>query len=80
MTTRRDGEKMNSRELIVEADRIRLGKNLSQAEWSRLAGLDDVGMAISRTYKRGNCKLSTMVRLLKPLGYELRIIKVEDLP
>lgn len=71
---------MNARDLIVEADRIRQEKNLSQAEWSRQAGLDEVGMAISRTYSRGNCKLTTMVRLLKPLGYELRIIKTEDMP
>ena len=71
---------MNARDLIVEADRIRQEKNLSQAEWSRQAGLDEVGMAISRTYSRGNCKLTTMVRLLKPLGYEMRIIKTEDMP
>lgn len=71
---------MNARDLIVEADRIRQEKNLSQAEWSRQAGLDEVGMAISRTYSRGNCKLTTMVRLLKPLGYELKIMKVEEMP
>lgn len=71
---------MNARELIVQADEIRQGMNISQAEWSRAAGLDEGGMAVSRTYNRGNCKLSTMVRLLAPLGYELKIIKVEDLP
>lgn len=72
---------MNARELIIEADRIRDEEfHLSQAEWSRRAGLDDVGMAVSRTYNRGNCKLTTLVRLLKPLGYELRIMKLEDLP
>ena len=71
---------MNARELINEADRIRQEQDLTQAEWSRRAGLDEVGMAISRTYNKGNCKLTTMVRLLKPLGYELRIVKPEDMP
>ena len=71
---------MEARDLIVQADQIRKGRNMSQAEWSKLAGLDDVGMAISRAYNKGNCKLSTLVYLLRPLGYELRIVKVEDLP
>jgi len=69
-----------ARELIVQADEIRQQRNISQAEWSRLSGLDDVGMAVSRTYNRGNCKLSTMIMLLKPLGYELQIVKMEDMP
>ena len=74
---------MDARELIIKADEIRQKQKLSQAEWSRAAGLDDVGMVISRAYNRGNCKLSTMVMLLRPLGYELKIekvIDVEDLP
>ena len=74
---------MNAREIIIKADEIRREQNLSQAGWSRAAGLDEGGMAVSRTYNRGNCKLSTIVRLLRPLGYELRIEKVinpEDMP
>ena len=71
---------MNARDLIIEADEIRQEQKLSQAEWSRAAGLDEGGMAVSRTYNKGNCKLSTMIRLLQPLGYELKIMKVEDLP
>lgn len=70
---------MNSRDLIVQADKIRQELGLSQAEWSRLSGLDDFGKAVGRTYYRGNCKLSTMVMLLRPLGYELKIEKVMDL-
>lgn len=71
---------MTARELIVAADAIRQRTGISQAEWSRAAGLDDVGVAISRTYSRGNCKLTTLVKMLKPLGYELQIVKVEDMP
>ena len=74
---------MTARELIVQADRIRQGEGISQAEWGRRAGLDECGKAVGRTYYRGNCKLSTLVMLLRPLGYELRIEKVmdvEDMP
>lgn len=74
---------MTARDLIVQADKIRQGEGISQAEWGRRAGFDDFGKAVSRTYFRGNCKLSTLVMLLKPLGYELRIeraIDREDLP
>ncbi len=71
---------MTARNLIVQADKIRQDKGLSQAEWGRQAGLDEFGKAVGRTYYRGNCKLSTMVMLLRPLGYEIKIMKVEDLP
>ena len=71
---------MTPREWIMQADEIRNGLHLSQAEWSRAAGLDESGVAVGRTYNRGNCKLSTMIMLLRPLGYELKIVKTEDLP
>ena len=71
---------MTSRELIVAADKIRQDQGLTSTGWGIMAGYDDAGVMVSRTYKRGNCKLSTMVQLLKPLGYELKITKVEDLP
>ena len=71
---------MDSRDLIREADRIRNDLNMTQSEWSTLAGLDGDGSTVCRIYKRGSCQLSTMVRLLEPLGYELKIMKVEDMP
>jgi hypothetical protein len=80
MTTGKGGETMTARDLIVKADRIRQEMGLSQAEWGRQAGLDEFGKAVGRTYYRGNCKLSTMVMLLRPLGYEIKIMKVEDMP
>lgn len=64
-----------ARGLVCEADRISKEQGLTQAEWCRRAGLDNVGVAISRTFKRGDCKLSTMARLLQPLGYRLQIVK-----
>lgn len=72
---------MTARDLIVQADKIRQDEfqGMSQAEWGRQAGLDECGKAVGRTYFRGNCKLSTMIMLLRPLGYELKIEKVMDL-
>ena len=80
MTTRKDGETMTARDLIVQADKIRQEKGMSQAEWGRQAGLDEFGKAVGRTYYRGNCKLSTLVMLLRPLGYEIKIMKVDEMP
>lgn len=70
---------MTARDLIVLADRIRQDTGITQAEWSRRAGLDVNGKAICNAYNKGNCKVSTLVMLLRPLGYELKIEKVMDL-
>ena len=70
---------MDARELISYADRLARDKGLTQAEWSRRAGFDEFGKLISNTFNRGNCKLSVMAQLLKPLGYELRIEKQEEI-
>ncbi len=72
------GETMDARELISLADQIAREKGLTQAEWCRRAGFDEFGKLISNTYRRGNCKLSVLTQLLKPLGYELRITRTED--
>ena len=69
---------MDARGLITAADRIAREQGLTQAEWCRRAGYDEFGKLISNTYKRGNCKLSVLAQLLKPLGYELQIVKRED--
>ena len=71
---------MTARDLIIEADEIRKKLGMTQAQWSRESGFDNNGMAISRTYKRGNCKVTTMIQMLRPLGYTLEIRKLEDLP
>lgn len=68
---------MDARGLISEADQIARGQGLTQAEWCRRAGFDEFGKLISNTYRRGNCKVSVLAQLLKPLGYELKIVKQE---
>ena len=67
----------NARQLIVQADEIRRNKDMTQADWSRAAGFDVFGKLISNTFRRGDCKLSVFAQLLKPLGYEIRIVKTE---
>ena len=69
---------MDARQLISLADRIARESGLTQAEWCRRAGFDEFGKLVSNTYKRGNCKLSVFDQLLKPLGYEIRIVKREE--
>lgn len=69
---------MDARELICQADRIRQDQNMTQTEWCRRSGFDQYGKLVSNSFRRGDCKLSVLMRLLKPLGYELRITKRED--
>ena len=69
---------MDARGLITAADKIARDQGLTQAEWCRRAGFDEFGKLISNTYRRGNCKVSVLAQLLKPLGYELKIVKREE--
>jgi len=69
---------MDARQLICQADQIAREQGMTQAEWSRKAGFDEFGKLISNTHRRGNCKVSVLSQLLKPLGYELRIEKREE--
>lgn len=69
---------MTARELISVADQLAREKGFTQAEWCRRAGYDEFGKLVSNTHRRGNCKLTVLTQLLKPLGYELRIVKQEE--
>ena len=69
---------MNARQLIVQADEIRRNMDMTQAEWSRAAGFDEYGKLVSNTFKRGNCKLSVFLQLLRTLGYGVEIVKQEE--
>lgn len=68
---------MDARQLIVQADEIRRDEGMTQAEWCRRAGFDEFGKLVSNTFRRGNCKLSVFTQLLRPLGYEIRLVKKE---
>ena len=65
------------RQLISQADKLARDQGMTQAEWCRRAGFDEFGKLVSNTHKRGNCKLSVFVQLLKPLGYEVVSVKKE---
>ena len=69
---------MDARQLIGQADQIARDQGLTQAEWCRRAGFDEFGKLVSNTHRRGNCKLSVFSQLLRPLGYEIRIVKKEE--
>lgn len=69
---------MDARQLIVQADEIRRDQDMTQAEWCRRAGFDEFGKLVSNTFRRGNCKMNVFLQLLRPLGYELRIVKQEE--
>lgn len=69
---------MTARDLIVEADKLRQDQGMTQSEWCKRAGFDEYGKLVSNAYKRGNCKLTVIMALLRPLGYELRIMRREE--
>lgn len=66
---------MEARDLILEADTIARGQGFNQAQWSRAAGKAESGQTVSRILARGECKVGTLVDLLRPLGYRLEIRK-----
>ena len=69
---------MDARQLITQADRLRQDEGITQAEWCRRAGFDEFGKLVSNTFRRGNCKLSVFLQLLKSLGYVIMIVKQEE--
>ena len=69
---------MDARQLITQADEIRRNEGITQAEWCRRAGFDEYGKLVSNSFRRGNCKLSVFLQLLKALGYEIQIVKQEE--
>ena len=69
---------MDARQLITQADRLRQDEGITQAEWCRRAGFDEFGKLVSNTFRRGNCKLSVLLQLLKSLGYGIMIVKQEE--
>ena len=70
---------MNTRALIMQADEIARGQGLNQTKWSSAAGKAGNGQTVSRILAKGDCRMSTMLDLLAPLGYELAIVQKEDL-
>jgi len=66
---------MESRTLILEADRKAREKGFNQARWSATAGYAMNGQTVSRILSKGDCRMSTFLSLLKPLGLKLKIVE-----
>ena len=69
---------MGTRELIMQADLIAREQGFNQSTWSTAAGRAGNGQTVSRILSRGDCRLSTLLELLRPLGYDLEIRKRGD--
>ena len=68
---------MGTKELINEAYGLAKKKGWNQWKWSMRAGRSGSGQTVSRILTKGDCRMSTMQDLLKPLGYELSLKKTE---
>lgn len=66
---------MESRDLILEADDLSRKQGLNQSQWSSKAGMAEGGQGVSKLLSRGDCRVSTLLALLRPLGYTLEITK-----
>ena len=64
---------MEARELILKADELSRRQDLTQAQWSAIAGMAAGGQGVSKLLSRGDCRVSTLLALLRPLGYTLEI-------
>ena len=69
---------MDARALILLADSIARDQGHSQSSWSRVSGRAFNGQTVSRIISKGDCRISTFLDLIEPLGYKLALIK-EDI-
>lgn len=69
---------MNSRDLILQADRLADKAGYNQSEWSTVAGMATGGQGVSKLLSRGDCRVSTLLSLLRPLGMTLKIAPTEE--
>ena len=68
---------MDSRTLILQADKIARSRGLNQTKWSTKAGYATNGQTVSRIISKGDCRISTFIDLLDAIGCEL-VIKEEN--
>lgn len=64
---------MDSRSLILKADKIARSKGMTQSQWSRAAGHATSGQTVSRILNKGDCRVSTFLSLLDAIGCEIVI-------
>ena len=61
--------------LILQADRIAREKGMTQKEWSAKAGHAKNGQTVSRIIRKGDCRVSTLLRLLNVIDCRLEIVE-----
>lgn len=66
---------MDSRTLILQADKIARKRGFNQMKWSSSAGYAMNGQTVSRMISRGDCRVSTFVALLNAIGCRLEIME-----
>lgn len=69
---------MEASDLILFIDRARREQRISQMGITDLAGLADTGQTYYRMWTAMDGKLSTGLRFLHALGYEVAIVRLED--
>lgn len=67
-----------ARDAIVYIDKLRLQLNMTQAELSGLAGINDGGQKYRRMYAAMDCKVSTLLKYLHAQGRDLEIVEVKE--
>ena len=66
---------MNARTLIIQADSLAREKGMTQKEWSAKAGHAKNGQTVSRIISKGDCRISTFIKLLEAIDCRLEIVK-----
>ena len=66
---------MEASELVLFIDRVRREQRISQMAITDLAGINDTGQTYYRMWTAMDGKISTMLKFLHALGYEVRISK-----
>lgn len=69
---------MDARTLIMQADGIVRRKGMTQSEWSAKAGHAKNGQTVSRIISKGDCRMSTFLRLLRAVDCRLEIVEEND--
>jgi len=69
---------MDSRQLIIKADEIARNEGFTQAKWSAKAGHAKSGQTVSRIVNKGDCRISTFLRLLEAIDCKLEIVRRDD--
>lgn len=70
---------MEAKDIVLAIDRERMDRRMSQARLAELAGAPDTGQQYARMYLANDAKLSTALRYLHALGWDIKIVKREDM-